>query len=205
METRRRASPSTASTTSTSARTASCLRCRPSGTCLQACSSSSSTVWPRFSRITAAFYQRCVLLLLRLVCVCHESRGKASTTDVVLTRVYGRTDRWFDSRLCFCRCSSDYLGRPFPPPFPQEAIRKNFILVYELLDETLDYGYPQGTSTETLRNHVRNEPILVDSVKSMRLPSVSTMCLPYSPFICVLQRLHLCVPRAVPTKYAGQL
>ncbi|CAN0539271.1 unnamed protein product, partial [Scytosiphon promiscuus] len=53
-------------------------------------------------------------------------------------------------------------------------IRKNFILVYELLDETLDYGYPQGTSTETLRNHVRNEPILVDSVKSSRLPSVST-------------------------------
>ncbi|CAN0088228.1 unnamed protein product, partial [Hapterophycus canaliculatus] len=42
----------------------------------------------------------------------------------------------------------------------EEAIRKNFILVYELLDETLDYGYPQGTSTETLRNHVRNEPIL---------------------------------------------
>lgn len=55
---------------------------------------------------------------------------------------------------------------------PQEAIRKNFILVYELLDETLDYGYPQGTSTETLRNHVRNEPVLVDSVKSLRLPSV---------------------------------
>lgn len=44
--------------------------------------------------------------------------------------------------------------------------------MYELLDETLDYGYPQGTSTETLKNHVRNEPILVDSVKSMRLPSV---------------------------------
>lgn len=60
-----------------------------------------------------------------------------------------------------------------PRPGEQEAIRKNFILVYELLDETLDYGYPQGTSTETLKNHVRNEPILVDSVKSMRLPSVS--------------------------------
>lgn len=58
------------------------------------------------------------------------------------------------------------------PKRPQEAIRKNFILVYELLDETLDYGYPQGTSTETLRNHVRNEPILVDSAKSLRLPSV---------------------------------
>lgn len=54
----------------------------------------------------------------------------------------------------------------------QEAIRKNFILVYELLDETLDYGYPQGTSTEILRNHVRNEPILVDSVKALRIPAV---------------------------------
>lgn len=63
-------------------------------------------------------------------------------------------------------------SRAPPPPGEQEAIRKNFILVYELLDETLDYGYPQGTSTETLKNHVRNEPILVDSVKSMRLPSV---------------------------------
>ena len=44
----------------------------------------------------------------------------------------------------------------------------------ELLDETLDYGYPQGTSTEMLRNHVRNEPILVDSVKALRIPSVGT-------------------------------
>lgn len=63
--------------------------------------------------------------------------------------------------------------RPPCPASIQEAIRKNFILVYELLDETLDYGYPQGTSTETLRHHVRSDPILVDSVKSLRLPAVS--------------------------------
>lgn len=65
--------------------------------------------------------------------------------------------------VCLGPCS---IGR-------KEAIRKNFILVYELLDETLDYGYPQGTSTETLKNHVRNEPILVESAKSVRLPAVS--------------------------------
>lgn len=39
----------------------------------------------------------------------------------------------------------------------EEAIRKNFILIYELLDEVLDFGYPQGTSTENLKAHVYNE------------------------------------------------
>ena len=29
----------------------------------------------------------------------------------------------------------------------EESIRKNFTLVYELLDEMVDFGYPQITST----------------------------------------------------------
>ena len=78
----------------------------------------------------------------------------------------------------------------------EESIRKNFILVYELLDEVrrgaarrrglwppwrrrqrraaippsfaarpqaLDYGYPQSTSTETLKLYVHNEPVAVES------------------------------------------
>ena len=40
----------------------------------------------------------------------------------------------------------------------EESIRKNFILLYELLDEVLDFGYAQGTSTETLKAFVFNEP-----------------------------------------------
>jgi AP-4 complex subunit mu-1 len=44
----------------------------------------------------------------------------------------------------------------------EEAIRKNFILIYELLDEALDYGYPQATSTEHLKSFVYNEPIAVE-------------------------------------------
>ena len=48
-----------------------------------------------------------------------------------------------------CKVIKDYLG-----VLSEEAIRKNFILVYELLDEILDYGFPQGTSTETLKNFI---------------------------------------------------
>lgn len=42
----------------------------------------------------------------------------------------------------------------------EESIRKNFILIYELLDEMIDYGYPQMTSTEMLKSCIHNEAIV---------------------------------------------
>jgi len=48
----------------------------------------------------------------------------------------------------------------------EETIRKNFILLYELLDEVLDYGYAQGISTEILKAFVFNEPTIDKSQKS---------------------------------------
>ena len=50
----------------------------------------------------------------------------------------------------------DYLG-----VLNEESIRKNFILVYELLDEMLDFGYPQGTSTESLKGYIYNEAVMI--------------------------------------------
>jgi len=55
------------------------------------------------------------------------------------------------------RVFKDYCG-----VLTEESIRKNFILIYELLDEMLDYGYPQSTSTEQLKMYVHNEPIAVE-------------------------------------------
>lgn len=45
----------------------------------------------------------------------------------------------------------------------EESIRKNFVLIYELLEEMLDYGYPQITSTEMLKNCVHSEAVVVSS------------------------------------------
>jgi AP-4 complex subunit mu-1 len=53
----------------------------------------------------------------------------------------------------------DYCGT-----LSEEAIRKNFILLYELLDEMLDYGYAQVTQTENLKAFIYNEPIVVEHV-----------------------------------------
>jgi len=36
----------------------------------------------------------------------------------------------------------------------EEIMRQNFILIYELIDEMIDYGYPQMTHSETLKRYV---------------------------------------------------
>ncbi|KAI5353822.1 PREDICTED: AP-4 complex subunit [Prunus dulcis] len=56
------------------------------------------------------------------------------------------------------RVVKDYLG-----VLSEDALRKNFVLVYELLDQIIDFGYVQTTSTEVLKSYVFNEPVVVDS------------------------------------------
>lgn len=47
----------------------------------------------------------------------------------------------------------------------EEAIRKNFVLIYEIIDEALDYGHSQFMTTEAIRPFMVNEPIIVSSKK----------------------------------------
>uniref|UniRef100_A0A2P2ML70 MHD domain-containing protein n=3 Tax=Rhizophora mucronata TaxID=61149 RepID=A0A2P2ML70_RHIMU len=58
------------------------------------------------------------------------------------------------------RVIKDYLGI-----LNEDSLRKNFVLVYELLDEVIDFGYAQTTSTEVLKSYVFNEPIVVDAAR----------------------------------------
>ena len=61
-----------------------------------------------------------------------------------------------------CAAAQDYCGL-----LSEEAVRKNFVLLYELLDEVVDYGYPQNSSSEALKEFVLNEPTVLKS--SVRL------------------------------------
>lgn len=40
----------------------------------------------------------------------------------------------------------DYFGE-----LEEESIRDNFVVVYELMDETMDFGYPQTCESKILR------------------------------------------------------
>ncbi|KAJ4845932.1 AP-4 complex subunit mu [Turnera subulata] len=66
------------------------------------------------------------------------------------------------------RVIKDYLG-----VLNEESLRKNFVLVYELLDEVIDFGYVQTTSTEVLKSYVFNEPIVVDAARLQPLNPAS--------------------------------
>lgn len=39
----------------------------------------------------------------------------------------------------------------------EESIRDNFVLIYELLDEVMDHGYPQSTDTKILKEFIKTE------------------------------------------------
>lgn len=55
---------------------------------------------------------------------------------------------------CICK---DYCG-----VLNENAIQQNFVLIYEILDEVLNFGYIQETSSQALRPFIQNEPAVVE-------------------------------------------
>ncbi|KAF0373323.1 AP-4 complex subunit mu [Gigaspora margarita] len=67
------------------------------------------------------------------------------------------------------------LIRDFCGILSEECVRLNSSLIYELLDEVIDYGYPQTTSTDQLKSVIYEEPVLakkeniiIDSITKLR-------------------------------------
>ncbi|KAH7649258.1 hypothetical protein FG379_001615 [Cryptosporidium bovis] len=55
------------------------------------------------------------------------------------------------------------LTRDFCGVINEDCIRRNFILVYELIDEIIDYGYPQLVNTDQLKYCVYNETKILNN------------------------------------------
>ena len=56
----------------------------------------------------------------------------------------------------------------------EELLRKNFVLVYEIIDEIIDWGYPQLTSADLIKPFIVSEPI--------KLP-IQELSMPFNPSI----------------------
>uniref|UniRef100_K7FVT4 AP-4 complex subunit mu-1 n=1 Tax=Pelodiscus sinensis TaxID=13735 RepID=K7FVT4_PELSI len=61
----------------------------------------------------------------------------------------------------------DYCGA-----LSEKTISLNFALIYEMLDEMLDYGYVQTTAPDVLRNFIQMEPVLSKAFSLLDLGSV---------------------------------
>ena len=69
----------------------------------------------------------------------------------------------------------------------EESIKDNFVLIYELLDELMDFGYPQTTETKILKEFITQEshklviaprpPPAVTNAVSWRMEGINGMFL----------------------------
>lgn len=57
------------------------------------------------------------------------------------------------------------LGTGYFGKFDEEAVKNNFALVYELLDEVLDFGFPQNTDLNTLKQYITTESVKKEATK----------------------------------------
>eukprot|EP01105_Mastigella_eilhardi_P003769 TRINITY_DN1490_c1_g1_i1.p1 TRINITY_DN1490_c1_g1~~TRINITY_DN1490_c1_g1_i1.p1 ORF type:complete len:432 (+),score=143.55 TRINITY_DN1490_c1_g1_i1:47-1342(+) len=48
----------------------------------------------------------------------------------------------------------------------EESIRDNFVLIYELMDEMMDFGYPQTTETKVLQDFITQESHRIELAKT---------------------------------------
>jgi len=60
----------------------------------------------------------------------------------------------FDFMYKFISIARSYFGK-----VDEESIKNNFVLIYELLDEILDFGIPQNSESETLKMYITDEGV----------------------------------------------
>ncbi|KAI3648442.1 hypothetical protein MP228_006296 [Amoeboaphelidium protococcarum] len=55
----------------------------------------------------------------------------------------------------FVKICKDYFGNKFD----EDAVKNNFVLIYELLDEIMDFGYPQISDVDSLKLYITTEGV----------------------------------------------
>ncbi|KAK5065070.1 hypothetical protein LTR84_000905 [Exophiala bonariae] len=65
------------------------------------------------------------------------------------------------------------LGKQYFGKFDEDAVKNNFVLVYELLDEILDFGYPQNTDVDVLKMYITPDNIS-SAIRSVSAPPSDT-------------------------------
>ncbi|KAF8337881.1 Mu homology domain-containing protein [Cantharellus anzutake] len=51
------------------------------------------------------------------------------------------------------------IARSYFGKLDEESVKNNFVLIYELIDEILDFGYPQNSEVDTLKSYITTEGV----------------------------------------------
>ncbi|KAJ7574653.1 Mu homology domain-containing protein [Mycena floridula] len=59
----------------------------------------------------------------------------------------------------FINIAKSYFGK-----IDEESIKNNFVLIYELIDEICDFGYPQNSEIDTLKSYITTESVVSSAI-----------------------------------------
>lgn len=62
----------------------------------------------------------------------------------------------------------DVFTQYFGGALDEDAVKNNFVLIYELLDETMDHGYPQITAVNILSTFIKNGSVKAKDPKEVQ-------------------------------------
>ena len=71
--------------------------------------------------------------------------------------------------ITFQFCNTPWALETYFGTIDEDSIRNNFVLIYELLDEVLDYGFPQNCTTDVLKMHITQQGNERDRREGVRL------------------------------------
>lgn len=57
----------------------------------------------------------------------------------------------------------------------EESIRDNFVVVYELLDEMMDFGFPQISEAKVLREYIKNEAHVIERPNTLPVAATNAV------------------------------
>ncbi|KAF8571264.1 hypothetical protein P879_01198 [Paragonimus westermani] len=74
-----------------------------------------------------------------------------------ITYTYVKYNYLYLRRICITYCLMLQIFLEYFGEFEEESIRDNFVITYELLDELMDFGYPQTTDTKILQEYITQQ------------------------------------------------
>ncbi|KAF9242108.1 Mu homology domain-containing protein [Melanogaster broomeanus] len=79
---------------------------------------------------------------------------------VAVTKTNANAALVFEYCYRFISIAKSYFGK-----VDEESVKNNFVLIYELIDEIIDFGYPQNSETDTLKSYHHNRKCHEESAK----------------------------------------
>ncbi|KAH8106937.1 clathrin adaptor mu subunit [Cristinia sonorae] len=88
---------------------------------------------------------------------------------VAVTKCNANAALVFEYCYRFIAIAKSYFGK-----VDEESVKNNFVLIYELIDEINDFGYPQNSEIDTLKTYITTESVMSTNIAAEESSKITT-------------------------------